>query len=379
MKLGILTQPLHDNYGGIIQNWALQQVLKSMGHKPVMINRYHFRKVTFKLFLIRNLSFFKLLLMKIVGRKRGIHLMSPFNPNYSPNSLLNFDRDFIKKIDKTKVCYTDKELRKEIKKGNFDAFVVGSDQVWRENYSPRIETYFLDFLSEDDHRPRVAYAASFGINKGYIRLDKMVMLRNLLNRFDAVSVREQDGIRIVQEDFGRQQVEQTLDPTLLLNVDEYRKEMRKDDVVRGDSYLSAYVLDLDRAKDRIVIDIATRLGLSIKKMSMVENAGYSRPTISQWLANIDGSSFVVTDSFHGCVFSIIFGKPFVCIANRERGYERFTSLLSSLDLTHRLIEGEDDYFSKAASLLEPIPYDKIKIRLEEFKRNSLKFLSDALA
>ena len=101
-------------------------------------------------------------------------------------------------------------------------------------------------------------------------------------------------------------------------------------------------------------------------------------TVSQWLAEFDSADFVVTDSFHGCIFSIIFHKPFVVIANQERGLERFLSLLHDTGLENRLVYSFDDFMARKDNLLTVPDYTVTEQLLDTLRRMSLNFLTNAL-
>lgn len=276
----------------------------------------------------------------------------------------------------TKPVYSDVDMRKIIRKRKYDAFIVGSDQVWREEYSPRIQPYFLDFLSEADGRKRIAYAASFGKEHDYISPENMSECRRLLEHFDAVSVREAEGVDIVRREFGREQVEKVLDPTLLLSESDYGRIIDARER-RNKPYLATYILDQTNDKANIIGDVAAERGLSVNAVDIEVRPG-KMSTISQWLANFADADFVVTDSFHGCVFSIIFGKSFIAIANAERGLGRFLSLLGDFDLMDRLVYGPDDFTARRRQLLAPIDYASVRQRHEALRRHSLAWLKTAL-
>jgi len=362
-----------------MQSWALQQVLKHMGHKPVMIDRcYDAPTLNARLAFYRSLSFIKHAVLKAIGRDPMAKLCNPFARVYHVYQPRYADSRFCRKhITKSPALYSDDELRRWIGRCNVDAFIVGSDQVWRQEYSPRIETYFLDFLPVTDKRKRIAYAASFGTYSGYIATGKLPICRNLLQRFDAVSVREDNGIKIARETFGRQNAIKALDPTLLLDVDDYRP-LIKSETASAEPYVAAYILDENYDKTAILNEVTTHLKMPARQMS-ASYTGTAMPTVARWLATFAGAGFVVTDSFHGCVFSIIFGKPFIAIGNAERGLDRFTSLLGSLGLTDRLIDSSGDFNANRDTLLSPIDYSSIAPLLDAQRRHSLRFLTDALA
>lgn len=377
MKIGILTQPLHRNYGGILQNWALQQVLKDMGHEPEMIFReYNAPKRSISLIVKRCLSWGKCLIKRYLFRQQTVFVHSPFARIYDTTRPRFADRGFIKKISRTRELFDDRELRKEISRHNFEAFIVGSDQVWREEYSPRIETYFLDFLADDDSRPRIAYAASLGKDQDYISKEKLPACQKLIKKFNAVSVREYGAITALKRDFNYDFAVKVLDPTLLLTAEDYRAVI-KDKDRNGRPHIAAYILDNNDDKNAILEDCAKTLSLAVDKFSG-EYDGKPMLTVSQWLANFDTADFVVTDSFHGCVFSIIFHKPFIAIANKERGLDRFISLLHDAGLEDRLVFSCNDFFKRKDGLLQHIDYNQIEKSLQKKRRDSFRFLDSGL-
>lgn len=374
MKIGILTQPLHWNYGGIIQNWALQQVLMRMGHKPETIAII---QPNLKLVIIRCASFIKCILKKYIFNCKNVYIYSILNPEYNPSYPIYADKEFVKRINQSKHLIANLNLKRYINRHEFDAVIVGSDQVWREEYSPNILSFFLDFLPENDKRKRIAYAASFGKGQDYISVEKMPECCRLLSLFDAVSVRENSGVDIVKRDFGRRQVKKVLDPTMLLTPEDYIKLIDSKD--RHDkSYIASYILDHSEDKSAILNQVSEAKELPVNKIDLeVRPEGMS--TVSQWLANFADADFVVTDSFHGCVFSIIFGKPFIAIANAERGLDRFRSLLCEFGLMNRLITNMCDFRGRQDSLMSSPDYIAVNSRLALLRQSSLKFLTDALA
>ena len=377
MKIGILTQPMHLNYGGILQNWALQQVLKRLGHRPVMINRlYTGEKVGKKVILLRFLSLGKTIVRKYILRQDNAFLMWITDPEFHPYWPKSCDTSMIKKIDHTRPLVNDEKLRKEVGKQKFDAFIVGSDQVWREAYSPRIESYFLDFLEDGDKRPKVSYAASFGVSEGYISDEKMQECSRLLGRFDSVSVREDSGVEVVKRDFGRDDAVKVLDPTLLLEAKDYEQLIKPKDR-HHKPYIAAYILDKTDDKRKIVDEVKEKLGLEVTEFSG-EFEGKRMLTMSQWLAAIADAEFVVTDSFHGTVFSIIFGKPFIAIANKMRGTDRFTSILGEMGLMDRLVFTAEDFEKRKDKMMDGIDFKGVKDRLDGLRSKSKDWLTKAL-
>ncbi len=377
MKIGILTQPIHYNYGGILQNWALQQILLKLGHQPEMIFLAGQKRPHGKLLAMRCLSFMKCVIKRYIFSCKNVYIYPILNPRYTPAVPRYVDDTFVKRICKTKPLTADMNLTRYVQKRKYDAFIVGSDQVWREEYSPDILSYFLDFLPHNDKRKRIAYAASFGKAKNYISCEKMAECSRLLQRFDAVSVREDEGISIVRNDFARRKVEKVLDPTMLLSVRDYENIIDRRDR-HTSPYIMSYILDSSEEKRSILNEISSDKTLAVEEICMA-NITATMPTVSQWLANFADADFVVTDSFHGCVFSIIFGKPLVAIANAERGLDRFVSLMGEFGLSDHLIVSFDDFMARKSQLMSSPDYTQVYNRLDILRQSSLKFLTNALA
>lgn len=378
MKIGILTLPFNTNYGGIIQNWALQQTLKGMNHNPITINRCKdTAKISVVNFAIHIIVFIKYAVLNFLRIRKDVVYNSPFRRKYSPVATFVADSKFIRdNISITKRIYSYSKFQKEMKRIKWDAFIVGSDQVWRQEYSPCVENYFFDVMSDADSRPRIAYAVSFGVNVGYIDNNVLEKSRLLIKHFKAVSVRERNGIDIVRKDFLHDDVMQVLDPTLLLESNDYEKLIKRKHRAKQLN-VGAYIIDKNSCKKQILDEIANARALSVNLIN-INATQRTMPSMSEWLAMFADAEYVVTDSFHGCVFSIIFKKPFVAIANRERGLDRFTSLLGMLNLSDRLVYDYDGFEANREQLLAPIDYSAVDALLEAEREKSIKFLKDAL-
>lgn len=378
MKIGILTQPLRRNYGGILQNWALQQVLLGMGHEPETIFICMGHRPKGILLVMRCMSLVKCVVRKFLFGHKNVYLYSVFNPQYSPKCPQYADAEFVRYIRKTKQLIVDMDIAKYIRKRGYDSFVVGSDQVWREEYSPLITHYFLDFLLEDDKRPRIAYAASFGKAKNYISEKYMPYCQKLLHQFDAVSVREYEGLEILQKDFGYEDGVKVLDPTLLISADQYRGLIKNVDYVcERKPHIAAYILDSHESSNDILANLSSRLGIPFKIFS-AEPQGQKMLTISQWLAEFDSSDFIFTDSFHGCVFSILFHRPFVAIVNIDRGRDRIVSLLHDCGLESHIVFSFEDFKQRVEKLMLPIDYIQVEKLLKKKRADSFQFLYNAI-
>ena len=376
MKIGMISMQPHYNYGGILQCWALQHTLQKLGHKPDLIqlrgksNLSKFQKSRIPLNSFKN--FIKRYLL---GHKE-INWQLPWHPEYRFGNQYYLDADFVDtNIKHTANIYNDRQLYKALKHEDYDAFVVGSDQVWREIYVPNIFHNFLDFLHPDDPRPRISYAASFGTSENYISKESLPRCIELLKLFDAVSVREVQGVDIVRKDFHRSQVEAVLDPTLLGNREVYESLISPKDR-NPNNKLLAYILDSIDEKEKILGEVSVSLELEPIVVSSDDVA--NAKTISQWLAMFTDAEFVVTDSFHGMVFSIMFQKPFIVIPNLGRGADRFSSLLGQLNLTERMIGDLESFLTNKETLLQKPDYTSINETLTSLKERSIRFLKNSL-
>lgn len=384
MKIAILTLPLIDNYGGILQCYSLQTVLEGRGHQVTVLDRR--RSGNGSGFILRRLgSLVKCLLRKFVFGQKDIVLMSPWTEDYHIHKRSEAEESGVKEIRRfvrenihlTKPLRSSKELAKWVVRCGYDCIVVGSDQVWREIYSPDIEDFFLGFLPEDDKRLKITYAASFGTADSPISEAHLANCVRLAKRFDALSVREQSGVEILKETFGLE-ARLVLDPTLLLSAEQYKFPVESG---RTGGVVS-YILDETDDKDVIIGQVAESLGIKETKVRISTRSTDAdtllKPSVEEWLASFASADFVVTDSFHGCVFSIINHKPFIAIANKDRGLERFTSLLGSFDLMDRLIFNHEEFERKKLLLLQPIDYEPVDAKRRTLIQDSLEYLTDSL-
>lgn len=315
MKIGIITLALLENYGGVLQNYALQQVLKKMGHEPCTVDYVpltNFHREFPRVFA----SWLKTIYLRIF---KGVR--RPFAKFLQPKKRPELFNDFVSK----NIQITDqltKYTRDILEKGNYDAIIVGSDQVWRSKFSLCVEDYYLKFASAYPSK-KIAYAASFGVDEWEYSDKQTLVFSELAKQFNAISVREQSGVPLCEKHLGVS-ASWVLDPTLLLDENEYLR-VCEDIPQSQDKFLAAYVLDENDAIRDLYNKIAKERNLTIKTFAADARASLS---VQEWLAMFRDAEYVVTDSFHGTVFSIIFGKEFKCIYNENRGSARFESLLA---------------------------------------------------
>ena len=230
----------------------------------------------------------------------------------------------------------------DLKAEDFDAIVVGSDQVWRPKYFGKIEDAYLQF-AKDWNIKRIAYAASFGTAEWEYTENQTEICKDLIKKFDAVSVREDSGKDMCKK-YLDVDAEHLLDPTMLLEKEDYIRIFANSGTPQSPGTLMCYILDETPEKQSLINKISREKDLiPFRVNSKVENctaplAERIQPPVEQWIRGFYDAEFVVTDSFHACVFSILFNKPFIAISNKGRGESRFQSLLKLFDLDNRIIE-----------------------------------------
>lgn len=322
MKIGILTQPLQSNYGGILQNFALQKVLKEMGHEVWTLD---YNKFTWFNWFDNAL---RVLIHKLFGRKDSF-LETPNKKDHKEIPLRRFVNKYIN-ITKPRTKRFNKKI---LKKYSLDTVVIGSDQVWRPKYNLCIEDCFFKFASNLGIK-RVAYAASFGTDEWEYTQQQTEICAMLAKMFNGISVREKSGIFLCEKYLGVTATH-VLDPTLLLHSEDYAQLLSQ--IPQREPFIFAYLLDISEKKTKEIVEISTRIGLPYL-IKGADNSISDSDSIELWLSYFRDAAFVATDSFHGAAFSIIFNKDFYVFGNERRGNSRFDSLLEMFDLKDRMIK-----------------------------------------
>lgn len=361
MRIAIITQPLRYNYGGILQNYALQLVLRRLGHDVTTIELPESERRSFS---ARIKEIIKNVLTALSDKEgRLLHFYGEWSDTLTLSTNM---RQFIKRHIKEKK-YQSYPISKE-----YEAFVVGSDQVWRPMYS-NLDNAFLKFAEQWANKKRIAYAASFGTEEWEYTEEQTEKYKSLASLFDAISVREKSGIDICKK-YLNVDATHVLDPTLLLTKEEYTLNLGLDSSNHNNTGLFYYFLDQNEYKRKLLVDIANQNGWNTYTVnSKVEDTNAPlreriQPPIEEWLQGFIDASFVVTDSFHGTVFSIIFNKPFLVIANPKRGLSRFNSLLGIIGQQYRMLyEGSSIAINQ--SILEKPDAD-----IQGYQKLSLDFI-----
>lgn len=269
-----------------------------------------------------------------------------------------------------------------------DRFITGSDQIF--NWYLSVETksfiYFQDFV--DEEKVRIAYATSFGDGYNFWRKEYKIC-KPLLQKFDAISVREVPIVDIINNEFDINAVH-NLDPVFLIDKHEYENIAKESKYTYG-NYILAFYLDINSKKIECLDELAIQEGKDVIVISGPDELEQTRlkefsihhtvlkPDIHDWLYLFLHADRVITDSYHGMLFSVIFGKQFLAIENGKRGSVRFHSFLNMLGLGDRLILSDSNLTEQIKMGKESINYSEVYRILDRETNRSTKWLIDALA
>ncbi len=369
-QIHILTHPFMGNYGGMLQAYALQRAIAA--HVPATCFIDSYRKYdAFDLRCRMKNGIGELLLS--CGKKASAlavrkwlryKMVRPFYRIISSGTPV-VEHESVNQNGPAELQY-----------------VVGSDQVWRGCYVSGYKSlpfFFLDFASEDVRRRSIAYAASFGSDEWEGTSAETERCGKLLRQFRAVSVREQSGVELCRRLFGVEAV-QMPDPTLLLQAADYEKLIASEPTHKNEGdYIATYVLDSAPQKQASMQAVAEQMGMPLQPLSPVASSPnrWERQPLSvpQWLSYMSRARYVLTDSFHGCVFAIIFNKPFVCYGNASRGMARFDTLMRTFHLESRLV---NDLEQVAEVLARPIDWEEVNAIRASERQRGLGFLQEQL-
>lgn len=364
MKIDIITLHRAQNYGSVLQAFALQKQIEKLGHQAYILDYYPERYTNKGLLkrlknkssrfnnplvlLIAKLLIYPSYLKKGIQFNKFMHYLNLEKPSFATN-------------EEGMGRFTDA-----------DAYCAGSDQIWNSHWNEGVEkALFLDFVPKG--KLCLSYAASIGLPN--IPANEIDETKLLLDKFEFLSLREDKGVELVRE-LGRTDAVQCLDPTLLMSKEEW--SLYADDSYKGKEYVLTYNLHHDPEIDKCAKAIASKYHLQIRNISYnwhdIVRHGHLDwcPTVEGFLGLIKNAKYVVADSFHATAFSIIFEKPFVVITP-EVASSRLSSLLKMLEL--------DDYninkFTSVKVIEQPIDYIRVKSIIATKQRESISFLNKA--
>lgn len=356
MKIGILTFHCAHNYGAVLQCYALQEVLKGMGHSVEIIDyRPDYLRIPYDVISLRRiwscnpLRLAKRIISEILSLPQRILRHRKFE---------QFINRYLNLSESTGIS------------SDYDVYVMGSDQIWNSKITKGFDNVYFGYFSfSKGNKKYMAYAASMETES----LDRATIdyMRKALNNFDAISVRETHLAYLLQP-LTNKTIQVVLDPTLLADSNIWNAFIDSNSPLK-ERYILAYQIQSDKDTLRTAEYIARQLKAKVLILSYLPACFqsknlYQTESPKSFVNLIKHASCVVTRSFHGIAFSIILNRPFYCIYSGN-GDTRSISLLSLLDLRERMIEKD------TLPIFQKIDYQRVNRILDETKKKSLGFFS----
>lgn len=359
MRVGILTFHAVLNYGAMLQAYALSETITDLGHSCEIID---YRTKFFD-------EQYKPIHMKNIRHPRV--LFSEFRMKNAVMKLSHEKDDFVTNIMKTSTRTYDRSNIAQCV-DDYDVIIAGSDQVWNMKINGNDSTYFLDFVNDD--RKCASYAASVSM-KTFDDQNKE-FIKKLLSRFSFLSVRETDAKVLVEELTGKD-VYVNIDPTLLMARDKWLDFSQN---TNADDYILLYMMTIDEKLCKYAMELSRKKGIPVKYISLYEPSrkGFEivfAPSVVEWVNYFRNAKYVVTNSFHGMVFSIIFHRQFAYGLNKNAGKNtRLNSLLSQLGIGDRVAD-----ISIPDKIDDYIEYENVEKSLERLRKDSIDYLKLVLS
>lgn len=350
MRVGILTFPNSPSFGASLQMRGLYRTLQILGCEAEVIN-------------YRN---------KYMSEKRHIRKENPVK-NLAISILDYFGKKSFRNFEKQLVLFPKKIINEtcDLRQiaDRYDFLICGSDQVWNPNITGEDLNYFFSF--SEDNSKKISYAASFGVDELNENFAKEVTSE--LKKFKSISVREERAAQIVHE-LLNVKCPIVLDPTMLIEQDEWRTCEKR---IRGlpSNYIAKFIFNYDKNIERKIEELAKITGLPVvtvggTALSKLKKGLYTGPIgPSEWLYVLDHADYVVTDSFHGAVFSIIFHKNLL-VSMASTTNSRLRTLLHTFELDNRVIT--------AVLPEDRIDYKTVQEIMMKKRKESLVYLKNAI-
>lgn len=382
--VGIITTYRQPNFGSVLQAYALQRVIDKLGYRSQVIdykypNSYHFKHGH-----------------PINGKSKGfmskakrwvkqyIHLifewlgLRPVPKMKLLNKFINDEMNCTRQYR----SYNDLHQHSPI----FDIYVSGSDQIWNPNEMYGDMSYFYDFVP--DGSKIISYSSSFSCDAVPEKYQKQY--KHYLSRFTAISVRETNGINLVEELTGRKDAKLVLDPTLLLDKNEWMQLAQKSRKLKTPKkfilcYMLAYTYDPNEKMKELLKFVQMKYNLPIVSLSPLKDwdgGEYIRIEHHQSIGNYEflrlfaEAEIIITSSFHGTAFSLNFGKPFLALQNgKSNADDRISSLLYNIEMQSQLIKTNTVLNEDISPYYD---YNEEQIQLISKRNESIAFLEYSL-
>lgn len=365
MKIGILTFHASHNYGSMLQAYALQCVLRKMGHESLIIN---LRTSAQKMIIMPQLEWKhpRSSIMKLLRHpKTSVELQRKYN---------RFEKFLSKYLACTSEYSTEESMCESLKNEHFEAFIVGSDQIWNTNCIDFSTAYLLDFHLSGR---KISYAPSLGLHPELLKEEDRKLLAQFIPNFDFLSTREERGARVIKEITGLT-AKVVLDPTLLLNKTDYCPLYKQTPLIKGDYIFYYSPIDQPEIfKKALLLSHITGLKIVTTQYQSYYRGGdivhINDCGPCEFLNIVNYSRYTIGKSFHLLAFSLIFEKEFFIVTGDTDS--RILNILKLLELTNRTISIVQNYIE----IPSPINYDKVQKRIANLKSDSVEFLKKSLS
>lgn len=338
-NINLLTIHWGRSFGAVFQTFATCKLLENLGHNVCVIN---------------------LLSPDFEQNKWKLSNLKYTFINYQFN---RFKKHFFSQLT-DKGCYI-----KDIKLPIADVTIVGSDQVWnRDITKENAISFFLDFVP--DGQKRISLASSFGKAEWIEDVHFTQLVKQNLCKFSLITVRETSGKRLIEDNFNCCAT-QVADPTLLYG--------KFDDLIADKTPVNQiYPFLLNKTNEELLLAEELSNKLNVQLFKHTYYTAYIKNGPLNWLSRMYNSKYIVTDSFHGLAFSILFHKQFYVLCGNSRKFTRLLSLLELLNLQNRYIRDKEDMYTRWDILSESIDYSSIDSILDKERGKTLSFLRDIL-
>lgn len=363
MKVGVVTFHNAHNYGASLQTWALQKVLKNLGTEPGVIH-YH-PDVIDRLYVPPKQNTLKKKMKYVLKKKYRNRVKMQVHKSHKYRQFIadNFN------------LLGDYKTYEELLQANLglDAYITGSDQVWNSDHTSGDPAYLLDFA--ENNAKKISYAASVG--REYILPQYREQFEESLKSYTAISVREASTVPAIAA-LTDKPVNVVLDPTLLLNKADY-EDLKKPGRFK-EPYILVYMMEANKELIRFANRLSVAIGLPIiqrKPPTVFKNelGSYYTDHAGEFLGEIEDAAYVLTNSFHATVFSLIYEKPFISMLHTSTG-ARTSDLLKSVGLeSHILYETAQFHDMNQFEIQDK---ESLRKRIKELQETSYEFLKNAL-
>ncbi len=370
MKIGIVSIHSAHNYGSVLQAYALQEELKKFSNDVKIINyRPKYFEKQYKMFSLGVYSRYKGLLNKIVHLGwRTLMIKSRYN------KYKKFENYIQSKYNLTKRYTSYNELEKE--KLDFDVIFCGSDQIWNTDITEGFDkTYYLGFA--DNKVVKASYAASVGRKEIDSKYEDEY--KKYISRLNYVALREETSKSVI-ENYTDKNICITIDPTLLIDLQKWDDLAKNSKLDISYRYILVYILEENAEFVKIVNAISEYMNLKVvsvsKKKRFKNESIYSDAGPEDFVKLFKNAEFVITNSFHGTVFSLIYKKR-NCIVPHQKTSSRMCDLMEKVGLSNRIIRNFNEL--DVEYITKNFDYNSVETKLTEERKKAEDYIRNVLS